>query len=163
MQTSDENVYICGDITGISPLVHTAVREGQVAVNHILGIKDKMDYNVMSSVVYTDPEIASVGKTEKQLKEKGSKYNVAKAPLAYASRYIIENNDQTGFCKIISDEKNRIIGGHVIGNLASEIITYISMAVQLKMTTYEFAKIAFPHPTIGEIIHYTIHPAKIEK
>lgn len=163
MQTSDANVYLCGDITGVSPLVHTAVREGQVAVNHMLNENDKMDYNLMSSVVYTDPEIASVGKTEKQLKGKGVKYHVAKVPFGYASRYIIENSDHTGFCKIISDEKGRIVGGHILGNQASEIITYISMAIQLKMTTRELAKVAFPHPTIGEIIHYTIHPAKIEK
>ncbi len=163
MQTSDTNVYICGDLTGKSPLVHTAVREGQVAINHMLGRKDKMDYNVMSSVVYSIPEIASVGKTEKQLKEKGVKYKVAKVPLAFASRYMIENIDSTGFCKIISDEKNRILGGHIIGNKVSEIITYLSIAIQQKMTTHELATIAFPHPTIGEIIHYTIHPAKIEK
>lgn len=90
MQTSDPNVYACGDITGFSLLAHTASREGQVAVNHLLGRKDHMHYDAIPAVVYTDPEVSSVGKTERELKEAGIKYEVRKIPMTYSGRFVID-------------------------------------------------------------------------
>ena len=158
MQTSDPNVYACGDITGFSLLAHTASREGQVAVNHILGNRDSMHYNAVPNVVYTDPEIASVGKTEKQLSEAGITYHVKRVPLAFSGRFVIENEMKNGLCKLIVNDKNEIIGGHIIGNPASELIINVGIAIEQKMKVEQLKRIIFPHPTVGEIIHHAIYP-----
>lgn len=158
MQTSDPNVYACGDITGFSLLAHTASREGQVAINHILGKEDKMHYSAIPSVVYTDPEIAGIGKTEKQLDEEGIAYSVKRIPMAFSGRFVIENEMKNGLCKLIVNDKDEIIGGHILGNPASEIIVNIGIAIEQKMTVEQFRRIVFPHPTVGEIIHHTVFP-----
>lgn len=163
MQTSDPNVYAIGDITGFSLLAHTASREGQVAVNHLLNHPDKMHYNAIPGVVYTDPEIGSIGKTEKQLNEEGAKYSVQRISMAFSGRFVIENEMGNGICKVIINDKNEIVGGHIIGNPASEIIVNVGIAIEQKMTVEQFRKLVFPHPTVSEIIHHSVFPGKIEK
>ena len=86
MQTSHPHVYAAGDITGFSQLAHTAYREGEVAVNHILGNEERMDYRAIPAVVYTNPEVAGVGKTEEELKASGEYYNLVKIPMTYSGR-----------------------------------------------------------------------------
>lgn len=88
MQTSHPHVYAAGDITGFSQLAHTAYREGEVAVNHILGHEDRMDYRAIPAVVYTNPEVAGVGKTEEELKANGEYYNLVKIPMTYSGRFV---------------------------------------------------------------------------
>ena len=83
MLTSHPKVYACGDITGYSMLAHTAIRESEVAINHILGVEDRMNYHCVPGVVYTNPELAGEGKTEEELKASGTSYHVQKLPLAY--------------------------------------------------------------------------------
>lgn len=153
MQTSHPRVYAAGDITGFSLLAHTAIREGEVAIEHILGENDVMSYKAIPSVVYTNPEIAGVGRTEEELKEKGEPFKVLKLPMAYSGRFVAENETGSGLCKIIVDEDERIIGCHILGNPASELIVLATVAIDNGSTVEEFRKHVYPHPTVGEIVH----------
>lgn len=156
MQTSHPCVYACGDITGQSLLAHTAIRESEVAVNHILGEEDRMNYDCVPGVVYTNPEIAGVGKTEEELTAQGINYKVLKLPIAYSGRFVAENETGNGLCKLILNQDNRIIGCHMLGNPASELIVVAGIAVAQGYTAEEFRKNVFPHPTVAEIYHETL-------
>lgn len=153
MRTSHPNIYACGDITGHSLLAHTAVREGEVAVNHILGKADHMSYKAIPGVVYTNPEIVGVGQTEEEMTAKGLKYSVLKLPMAYSGRFVAENELGNGVCKLIIGEDEKIIGCHMLGNPSSEMIVIAGIAIEKEFTMEDFRKIVFPHPTVGEIIH----------
>lgn len=153
LQTSHPHVYACGDITGRSMLAHTAIREAEVAINHILGVEDRMNYDCVPGVVYTNPEVAGVGKTEEELKAAGISYHVQKLPMVYSGRFVAENETVNGLCKMILDDDDRIIGCHILGNPASEIIVVAGIAIQKGYTVDEFQKSVFPHPTVGEIFH----------
>lgn len=156
MQTSHPCVYACGDITGHSMLAHTAIRESEVAINHILEVEDRMNYDCVPGVVYTNPEVAGVGKTEEELKASGISYHVQKLPMAYSGRFVAENEQGNGLCKLILDDDDRIIGCHMLGNPVSELIVLAGLAVQHGYTVEEFQKTVFPHPTVGEIFHETL-------
>lgn len=151
MQTSVPNVYVCGDLTGFSLLAHTAVREAEVTVHHIIGKEDVMSYRAIPGVVYTNPEIAGVGQTEESLQSKGISYRVMKLPMAFSGRFVAENEGVNGVCKVLLGEDDTVLGAHVLGNPASEIITLAAMAVEMKLKAAEWKKIVFPHPTVGEI------------
>lgn len=156
MQTSHPRVYACGDITGYSMLAHTAIRESEVAINHILGIEDRINYNCIPGVVYTNPELAGVGKTEEELNANNISCRVQKLPMAYSGRFVAENEGGTGLCKLILDDDEHLIGCHMIGNPASELIVIAGIAIQKGFTVEEFQKSVFPHPTVGEIYHETL-------
>lgn len=152
MQTSLSGVYVCGDLTGCSMLAHTAVREAEVAVNHIAGRDDSMSYRAIPAVVYTNPEVAGVGETEESLRQKGVQYDAVKLPMAYSGRFVAENEGVNGLCKLLLGKADgRILGAHVLGNPASEIITLAGMAVEWGLTAAQWKKVVFPHPTVGEI------------
>jgi len=156
MQTSHPQVYACGDITGYSLLAHTAVREGEVAINHILGKDDKMSYKAIPGVVYTNPELAGTGETEESLEQKGEKFSVLKLPMSYSGRFVAENEMGNGLCKLIIGKDDKIVGCHMLGNPASELIVAAGIAIEKEFTVEEFRKIVFPHPTVGEIIHESL-------
>ena len=156
MQTSHPQVYAAGDITGFSLLAHTAIREGEVAIAHIVGEDDKMSYKAIPSVVYTNPEIAGVGKTEEELTAQGEPYRVLKLPMAYSGRFVAENETGNGLCKIIVDSNDHVIGCHILGNPASELIILAGMAIENGDTVEKLRKHVYPHPTVGEIIHETL-------
>lgn len=156
MLTSHPRVYACGDITGHSMLAHTAIRESEVAVNHIIGVDDAMNYDCVPSVVYTNPELAGVGKTEEELKTAGIPYRVQQLPMAYSGRFVAENELGSGVCKLLVDSGDRIVGCHLLGNPASEIVVIAGIAIQKGFTVEEFQKSVFPHPTVGEIFHETL-------
>lgn len=156
MQTSHPRVYACGDITGYSLLAHTAIREGEVAINHVLGIDDVMSYKAIPGVVYTNPELAGAGKTEEELKAAGIPYSVLKLPMAYSGRFVAENEVGGGLCKLIVNGDDQIIGCHMLGNPASELIIMATMAIEKGYIVEEFQKIVFPHPTVSEIIRETL-------
>ena len=151
MQTSLPGVYACGDLTGFSLLAHTAVREAEVAVHHIAGQADEMSYAAIPGVVYTNPEIAGVGETEESLQRKGIACCTVKLPMAYSGRFVAENEGVNGVCKLILSENDIILGAHVLGNPASEIIVQAGMAISLGLTAGQWARMVFPHPTVGEI------------
>ena len=136
-------------------LAHTAYREAEVAVNHILGKKDTMRYHAIPSVIYTNPEVAFVGETEKSATEKGIDFEVVTLTMKYSGRYVAENLGGTddGICKLLMDKKHRnIIGVHMICNYASEIIYGAAMMVESEMRVEELRELVFPHPTVAEII-----------
>ena len=161
MRTNIPNVYAAGDVTGFSMLAHTASREGEVAVNNILGKEDHMRYDAIPGIVYTNPEVAGVGLTEEQAKASGKPYKVIKLPMAYSGRFVAENEKGDGLCKIIVGEKyHEVLGVHMLGNPCSEIIHSACMAIETEMTVEQLKEVVFPHPTVSEIIKETAFTLK---
>ena len=161
MRTSVPGVWAAGDITGFSMLAHTASREGEVAVNNILGKEDHMRYDAIPGVVYTNPEVAGVGITEEQAKASGKEYEVIKLPMAYSGRFVAENEGGEGLCKIIVGKKHHeVLGVHMLGNPCSEIIHSACIAIEMEMTVEQLKEVVFPHPTVSEIIKETAFTLK---
>lgn len=157
MRTNVPGVFAAGDVTGFSLLAHTASREGEVVVNCLTGEDDEMSYRAIPGVVYTNPEVAAVGETEESAEAKGIQYKVAKLPMTYAGRFVAENEGLNGLCKVIVDAaKNTVLGVHMLGNPAGEMIYGACMAIEHEMTLTELKKIVFPHPTVSEILKETI-------
>jgi dihydrolipoamide dehydrogenase (EC 1.8.1.4) len=156
MRTQVPDVYAAGDVTGFSMLAHTASREGEVAVNTILGHEDAMRYDAIPGVVYTHPEVAGTGITEAEASAKGLDYAVLKLPMAYSGRFVAENERGEGLCKLIVDKSSqKILGVHMLGNPCSEIIHSACMAIEQGMTVSQLKKVVFPHPTVSEILKET--------
>ena len=152
-KTNVPGVWAAGDVNGKSMLAHTAYREGEVCINNILGKKDRINYNSIPSVIYTNPEVASVGETTESIKEKGIDASVETVTLKYSGRYIAENEHGNGVVKIITDNKHHnILGVHMIGSYASEIIYGAAMMVETEMRVADVQKLVFPHPTVCEVI-----------
>lgn len=161
MRTNIPNVYAAGDVTGFSMLAHTASREGEVAVNNILGKQDHMRYNAIPGVVYTNPEVAGVGLTESEAKAKNIEHSVIKLPMAYSGRFVAENEGGEGICKIIVGKKyHEVLGVHMLGNPCSEIIQSACIAIEMEMTAEQLQEVVFPHPTVSEIIKETVFTVK---
>ena len=157
MRTNVPGVFAAGDVTGFSLLAHTASREGEVVVNNLTGRPDQMRYNAIPGVVYTNPEVAGVGETEESAKAKGIAYKVAKLPMAYAGRFVAENEGGAGLCKVLTGSTyGEVIGVHMLGNPCSEIIYGACMAIEQEMTLTELQEVVFPHPTVSEIFKETI-------
>lgn len=161
MRTNVPGVYAAGDVTGFSMLAHTASREGEVAVNNILGKQDHMRYDAIPGIVYTNPEVAGVGLTEEQAKASGRDYAVVKLPMTYAGRFIAENEHPEGICKLIVGKKyHEVLGAHMMGNPCSEIIHSMCIAIENEMTLEQLQEVVFPHPTVSEIIKETAFTLK---
>ena len=161
MRTNVPGVYAAGDVTGFSMLAHTASREGEVAVNNILGRQDHMRYDAIPGIVYTNPEVAGVGLTEEQAKASGKDYAVVKLPMTYAGRFIAENEHPEGICKLIVGKKyHEVLGAHMMGNPCSEIIHSMCIAIENEMTLEQLQEVVFPHPTVSEIIKETAFTLK---
>lgn len=155
-KTNLPNVYACGDVTGKIMLAHVAARQAEVAVGRMLKTipLQRIAYNAIPSVVYTNPEIASVGITEAQAESMSIPVEVRKLPMTFSGRFMAENEGETGLCKMIIDAKNHsVLGVHMIGNPCSEFISAASFAVRMGYTTAEFQQVVFPHPTVSEILH----------
>ena len=157
MCTTVQNVYAIGDCNGKSMLAHTAYREAEVAVNHMLGKPDEMRYDVIPAVIYTDPEVASVGLSREAAEAQGMTVKEVKLPMSYAGRYLAETNGGKGFIKLVVDtDKNRLVGCHMVGSYASEIIMTATMMVDTELNPERLKKFVFPHPTVAEIIREAI-------
>lgn len=153
LETNMEDVYAAGDVNGRSLLAHTASREGAVVVNNLTREKEAMNYDAIPSVVYTNPEIAGVGLTETEAIQENIPHRIIKLPMAFSGRFVAENEGVNGVCKVLVDEHNHILGVHLLGNPASELIFGAGMAIQYKFTLEQLQKIVFPHPTVSEIMH----------
>ncbi|MBQ8321977.1 MAG: dihydrolipoyl dehydrogenase [Clostridia bacterium] len=152
-KTNVPGVWAAGDVNGKSMLAHTAYREGEVCINNILGKKDRINYNSIPSVIYTNPEVASVGETSESCKAKGIDAKIDTVTLKYSGRYVAENEHGNGVVKIITDKAhNNIIGVHIYGTYASEIIYGAAMMVETEMRVADVQKLVFPHPTVCEVI-----------
>ena len=161
MRTNIPGVYAAGDVTGFSMLAHTASREGEVAINNIAGQEDRMRYNAIPGVVYTNPEVAGVGITEAEAKAKGLDVEVVKLPMAYSGRFVAENEKGEGLCKVIVGKKYKeVLGVHMLGNPCSEMIHAACIAIEQEMTVAQLKEVVFPHPTVSEIFKETIFTVK---
>ncbi len=157
MRTNVANVYAVGDVNGKIMLAHTAYREAEVAINNILGKKDFMRYNVIPSVIYTNPEIGTVGETEESAKAKGLDVKTVSIPMTYSGRYVAENTTLDGICKLVINKKtNTLIGAHIIGSYAGEYIVAVSAMIDLEVDIENIKKLVFPHPTVCEIVREAI-------
>ncbi len=144
------------DVTGKIMLAHVAARQAEVAVGRMLKQipLQRIAYNAIPSVVYTNPEIASVGITEAQAADLKIETEVRKLPMTFSGRFMAENEGETGLCKMIIDAKTQmVLGVHMIGNPCSEFVAAASFAVRMGYTTAEFQQVVFPHPTVSEILH----------
>jgi dihydrolipoamide dehydrogenase len=160
-RTNIPGVYAAGDVNGFSMLAHTAYREAEVVINNLSGRKDQMRYNAIPSVVYTNPEIASVGLTEEMAREKNIDYDVKQVPMAYSGRFVAENEGKNGLAKILVGNKyGEILGVHMVGNPASELIWGAAMMIENELRLRDVEDIVFPHPTVSEIIRETIFAFK---
>jgi dihydrolipoamide dehydrogenase len=151
MKTNVPGVYAAGDCNGKSMLAHTAYREAEVVIHTILGKKDIMRYDAIPSVIYTNPEAAGCGETLESAQEKGIAAAEKKLSMRFSGRFVAENESGSGLCKLVISG-DRVIGIHMLGNPASEIIAAASMAIERHMTLSQLQKVIFPHPTVGEII-----------
>jgi dihydrolipoamide dehydrogenase len=156
-KTSVAGIWACGDVTGRKMLAHAAIREGLVAVNNMFGKPDRIRYNAIPAVIYTHPELASVGKTEEELKAAGIEYRKSMVPMAVAGRYLIENDGATGFVKVLTGAKyGEILGVHALGDGSSEFIVAAAIMVETEMCASAAGEIVFPHPTVSEALREAI-------
>ena len=154
-KTNIGGIYACGDITGDKLLAYTASRAGSIAVNNIVGKKEKIDYCGLAQCVFTQPQVAAVGILEEEAQAKNIKYHVIKTNfLKFSSTYVY--NDTNGFIEILYDDKEKIIGAAIISNLASELISLFSLAIRERITVKHLKDAIFIHPTISEIINLSL-------
>ena len=155
--TNVAGVYAVGDCNGKVMLAHTAYREAEVAVNHMLGVPDEMRYEVVPAVIYTDPEVASVGESLESARAKGMNAKEIKLPLLFSGRYAAESHGGRGFLKLVADmDRRRLVGCHMVGSYASEIIMTATMMVDTELPPERLKKLVFPHPTVAEAIREAI-------
>ena len=162
MRTNIPNVFAAGDcVSGYPMLAHVANRQGEIVVNNLTGGNDRMRCDAIPSVVYTNPEVASVGLTEAQAKAAGKEFKIVNLPMAYAGRFVAENEGGEGFCKILVGAKHgEILGVHMMGNPSSEMLYGCCMAIEMEMTVEELKQIIYPHPTVSEIIKEAVFSVK---
>ena len=157
MRTNVAGVWAAGDVNGVSMLAHTAYREAEVAVNNILGRRDVMSYDAIPAVIYTNPEVGSVGLTLEAAKERGINAKAVKLTMKYSGRYVAENEGGDGIMKLIVDaDRETVVGCHVLSNYASEFIVAAVMMIEKKMRLNDIKKFVFPHPTVCEILREAV-------
>ena len=151
-QTNIKNIYAIGDVIEGPMLAHKAEEEGIAVAELISNQSGHVNYDTIPSVVYTSPEVASIGKTEEQLKEKGISYKIGKFPFLANSRAKTINESE-GFVKILADSKtDKILGVHIIGQHAGEMIAEMSVAMEFGASSEDIARTCHAHPTFSEAI-----------
>jgi dihydrolipoamide dehydrogenase len=152
MRTNVAHIHAIGDIVGQPMLAHKAVHEAHVAAEAASGMKSFFDARQIPSVAYTDPEVAWAGVTEDECKAQGIKYTKAMFPWAASGRAIANGRDE-GFTKLIFDDStHRIIGGGIVGTHAGDLISEISLAIEMGCDAVDIGKTIHPHPTLSESI-----------
>lgn len=153
LQTAVRGVYAIGDLIGGAMLAHKASEEGIVCVERIAGMKSHINYNAIPAVVYTHPEIASVGKTEEQLKEEGVEYIKGICPYGASGR-AMALGDTAGRVKVLADAKtDRVLGVHIIGTHAGDLIAEAVAAMEFGASSEDIARCCHAHPTLSELMH----------
>jgi len=152
-QTDAPNVYAVGDVVRGPMLAHKGMEEGVMVAERIAGFKPLVNYDTIPNVIYTHPEIAWVGKTEQQLKADGDNYSVGSFPFAASGRALAANDTQ-GMVKVIADaDTDRLLGVHVLGPQASELIAQAVIAMEFDASAEDLGLIMFAHPTLSEAVH----------
>jgi len=156
--TSLPGIWACGDVTGRCLQAHAATREGIVAVNNMFGKPDTMRYHGIPSVIYTFPELAGVGMTEQRLQEIGMDYQKSVVPLSVSGRFIAEYGKKQGYVKVLTGTlNNQVLGIHILGGPASEMIFGATHIVETGMTLNALETLVFAHPTVSEAIKEAFH------
>ena len=160
MQTNIPNIYAIGDVSGAPLLAHAASHEGVVAAEHLAGLKphaiDKMN---IPGCTYCQPQVASVGYTERALKEKKIKYTVGKLPFM-ANGKAVASNETVGFVKTLMGEHGEMLGAHIVGTQATELIHEYTLFKQMEGIDEEIFATVHPHPTLGEFLAESVMAAK---
>jgi dihydrolipoamide dehydrogenase len=152
-RTNVQGVWAAGDINGKSMLAHTAYREAAVCIDDMLGKVSSVNYDAIPGVMYTHPETAVVGLTQKEAEIRGIEVAVSKLPMSYNGRYIAENENGRGVCKVVADKKSGVIVGvHIIGSACSEMIFGAAAIIEKRLTVSDLSSVVFPHPSVSEII-----------
>ena len=151
-KTSVDNIYAIGDVAPGPVIAHKAEEEGVACVEIINGQKTHMNYDTIPAIVYTNPEVASVGKTEEQLKESKTEYKVGKFPFMANGR-ALTTSESEGFVKILADKKtDAILGAHIIGHDAGQLVAEIVTAMEFGGSAEDIARICHAHPTTSEAV-----------
>lgn len=152
MQTSAPGIYAVGDVNGGIMLAHVASYEGLRALNHICGESDCIDFSVVPSAVFTEPEVATVGRTEEELKEAGVAFKAQKS-FFRANGKALSMGKPDGYCKLLVGEADdKILGCHIIGEHASDIIHEASILINAGVTVKQAKSFIFAHPTLSEVL-----------
>lgn len=152
-QTAVKGLYAIGDLIGGAMLAHKASEEGIVCVERLTGMKSHVNYNAIPAIVYTNPEIASVGKTEEQLKEAGIEYIKGICPYGASGR-AMALGDTNGRVKLLADAKtDRVLGVHIIGARAGDLIAEAVAAMEFGASSEDIARCCHAHPTLSELMH----------
>lgn len=156
LRTNIENIYAIGDVNNKIGLAHVASHGAMVAVDNILGEKKEMDYSAVPSVVYTTPEVATVGITEKTALEQGIAIKIGKFPFM-ANGKALTYGEERGFVKIIKDaNSNKFIGASIVGPHASDLIGTLTLAIKNNLSQEQIKETIFAHPTTSEAIHEAV-------
>lgn len=156
LKTNVEGIYAIGDVNNKIQLAHVASHQGIIAIDNILGESKKIEYDCIPNVIFTAPEIASVGLTEKQCIDKNINIKISKFPFS-ANGKALTMGQEAGFIKIIKDlDSNKIVGGTIIGADASSLISTLTLIVQQNISEEKIAETIFAHPTTGEVIHEAV-------
>ena len=151
--TNVPGLWAAGGVTGQAWLAHAASRMAEVVVHNLTGRPDRMRYEKMPAVVYTSPEVAVVGLTKDEAESRGLKVKTGRIPMAINARYLAENPDESGLCKVVLEaETNRLLGVHMIGGACSEMIFGATAMLETELREEEIEEIVFPHPTTSEIM-----------
>lgn len=157
METSVKDIYAIGDVTGKVLLAHVASEQGLVAAANSAGKNQKMDYSIIPGCIYTSPEVATVGLSEAEAIEKGFQIKTGKFPISANGKSMIMG-EKEGFIKIITEKSTgEILGTHIFGPRATDMISEICVAMKLESTIEEVANTIHPHPTVSEIIMEAAH------
>ncbi|MCE9612963.1 MAG: dihydrolipoyl dehydrogenase [Lentisphaerae bacterium] len=159
--TNVPGLWAAGDVTGRTWLAHAASRMAEVAVHNIIGRPDRMRYDAIAGVIYTSPEVATVGLTEAQAKARGIPVRSAKLPLAVSGRFIAENAAGRGLVKVVVHaESDVLLGVHMVGGACSEMIYGAAVMIETECRVKEIEDLVFPHPTASEVIRLAALAAK---
>ncbi|WP_458700593.1 dihydrolipoyl dehydrogenase [Sulfurospirillum sp. 1307] len=149
LQTTNPNIYALGDTIPTPALAHSAYNEADIVANNITNDTKTSPSQVIPFVTFSSPQVASVGKNEKSLKDAGVQYEVIKNFYKSSAKAKIKGDD-SGFIKVICDKNGVVIGGAIIGNDATENIHQILLAIETKLTKQDISKMVFAHPTLSE-------------
>ena len=151
--TSAPGVFAVGDLVRGPMLAHKGSEEGVMVAERIAGEKTVMNYDIVPNVIYTHPEVASVGKNEEQLKAEGIEYNVGTFPFVAIGRALAAN-DKDGMVKILAHAKtDRILGAHIVGPSAADLVQQVAIAMEFGSSAEDLGMIVFGHPTLSEAVH----------
>jgi dihydrolipoamide dehydrogenase len=151
--TEVQGIWAIGDLVRGPMLAHKASEEGVMVAERITGHKAQINYDILPSIIYTHPEVASVGKTEEQLNLEGVECKIGLFPFAASGRALAAN-ESVGLVKLIADaETDRLLGGHIIGASAADLVQQVAIAMEFGSTAEDISSMVFGHPTLSEAVH----------